>query len=467
VIHLWDIQERLIKRTRTEFLRGRSSVLLVSPTGSGKTVVFSYLAGRMRSNNLRVMILAHRKELLAQISKALNTWAVPHGVIAPRQRYTNDPMVHVGSVFSVARRLDELDPPDWLIIDEAHHAIVGSTWGNCVTHWRAANRRFRMLGVTATPERLSGEGLSNTFESMVVGPGTRELIDFGYLSEYDIYAPALPLDTSQVHMQGGDYKRTEAEALVNRPTITGNAVNHYRRLLNGKPSIAFCVSIKHAQQVAEDFRASGFRAVSVDGKMRQSERDAAIEDFRRGQVNVLASCDLISEGFDVPDAYGAILLRPTESTALYLQQVGRVLRKVEGKEKAIILDHVGNSARHGLPCQNREWTLAGNKRTRKRDPQDIQIRQCPECGGVSALHAMVCRECGYEFQTKARTIKEIEGELQLIKEKERLEFKRQRSQADDLEALIELGRMRGMKNPYGWARHVMAAREKKRIRRLA
>ena len=466
MIELYDFQGHLTDDLRTAICSGYSAPLLVSPCGSGKTVIFSYLTGRMSLNGLRCAIMVHRKELIDQVSNTLDDFDVPHARVAAGEKYDPGPMVYTGSIFTAVRRLARLQPPDYVILDEAHHAIKGSTWAKCLDYWRMVNPKLRLIGVTATPERLGGEGLKDTFDTMVIGPGTRELIDAGYLADYDIYAPPVPLDTSQLKIQAGDYKKSDAEQLVNRPSITGSAVDHYRKYLNGRPAIAYAVSVAHAMAVAQDFRSAGFRATTVYGAMKNHERQEAFRDLRSGQLNLVASCDLISEGLDVPGIFGALFLRPTESYALFIQQCGRPLRLYPGKERAIILDHVGNTARHGLPCTERTWTLEGKKRMKRKDPDDIAIRQCPYCGAVSPLAAMKCRSCGYEYPVKARTIKEVEGELEQIRNKERYEFKKARSTANDLASLIEVGRMRGMNNPRGWAEHVLEARTQKRERRL-
>jgi superfamily II DNA or RNA helicase len=462
VIELWDFQGELVADLRSKLVAGWKAPLLVSPTGSGKTVMFAYLAGKMAARGTRAIIMAHRKELIKQISDTLADFDVPHGFITAGTKYDEDPCVHVASAFTAVRRLKSILAPDYVIVDEAHHAIAGSTWRKCIDHWRSLNPKLRIIGVTATPQRLGGEGLHSTFDSMIIGPDTRTLIDAGYLCEYKMFAPPVPLNTSSLHMRGGDYRRDEVDALVDKPKITGNAVAHYRKYLDGRPTVAFANSIAHARHVAEDFAAAGYRSASIDGAMKAEDRDEVVRDFSAGQLNVMVSCDLVSEGFDVPGMHGAIFLRPTESLALYLQQCGRVLRTFADKEHAFILDHVGNSARHGLPCDERHWTLAGSKKSKRKDPDDIAIRQCPNCGCVCAQSAMVCDECEYAFPKKVRTLAEVKGELELVKRRRQLEFKRQRAEAVDLPSLIEVGKMRGFKNPRAWAEHVLDARDRKR-----
>jgi len=463
MISLYPFQDKLVNQLRGAIRKGHKRILLVSPTGSGKTVMFAYLVSRMASKGVRSNIMVHRQELLEQVGATLDNFNAEHSYIAASEDYDPEPLTHVSSVFSLVRRLKKTPVPKYAINDEAHHCIDGSTWANCLDHWQQINPGLITIGVTATPTRLSGEGLGKRFDTMIVGPGVGELIADGYLSRYKIFAPPQQLDTSSLHMRGGDYAKDEVEGLVNKPSITGNAVAHYRKYLNGAPAVAFCVSRKHAHQVAEDFQAAGFRSACIDGTMKKQDRKQMVTDFGNGQLNVMTSCQLINEGFDCPGMFGAILLSPTESEAKCLQEYGRTLRKYPGKEFAYILDHVGNSARHGLPCDLREWSLTSEARVkRKRDPDDIAIRQCPACGAVSGAAAVKCGECGTVFEVKPRTIKEVEGELKEVERTEKLFARREQGQAEDIASLVELGKMRGMKNPYGWARHVMAARDRKR-----
>jgi len=462
MIELYPFQSNLIDNLRSAIRGGFRSPLLVSPTGSGKTVMFAYLTAALSKAGKRTMILAHRKELTDQISKTLKDFHVQHDLIVAGSKYNSLPLTHVASVFSVVRKLSYIKVPDYVIIDEAHHAIPGSTWNNTLDYWRKMNPRVIIVGVTATPERLSGEGLDHTFNTLIMGPTVKQLIKDGYLSPYKMFAPHRAVDMQGVKRRMGDFVQSETAARMDKPTITGDAIDHYKRHLNGAPTVGFCVSVEHAYHVAENYKANGFQAATIEGTLTTLERNRITSDFKAGYLNYMSSCDLVSEGYDVPGMMGCQNLRPTESLALCLQQWGRTLRYVPGKT-AIILDHVGNSSRHGLPDMDREWTLIGHKKDKKsKDADDIAIKQCKECGAINPADADECEECGCVFEIKTRVLEYQEGELEEIKEAEKLNFVRLRAAANDLNALVEVGRMRGMKNPHGWARHVMAARERKR-----
>ena len=462
MIALHGFQTAAVERLRTSIRSGHRSPLLVSPTGSGKTIMFSYLTGRLAAAGKRTVLLDHREELTEQISAALGRFDITRGIITAGAGYY-DPrtLTHVGSVFTIARRLERFAVPDYLIVDEAHHCIAGSTWGKVIAHWRERNPALITIGVTATPERLSGEGLGQVFDDMVLGPTTAELIAAGFLSPYKLFAPPPreQVDLSGLHSRGGDYVRSEAAGKIDKPTITGSAVAHYRKHCNGAPAVAFCASIEHAEHVAETFRSEGFRATSIDGKLDKAERRARVRDFGSGQLNVLTSCDLISEGFDVPGIVGAILLRPTQSLALYLQQVGRALRTAPGKTHAVLLDHVGNTASHGLPDDDRDWTLEGRERKAKkdRDPDDLPVKQCKHCYAINKALAQRCRECGEAFIVKARVVAEVEGDLREVDPDElRRQVRQMQGKASTVDDMV-----RNLGFSEARAQHVLQARAEK------
>ena len=456
-------QEAAIQGLRDAFAADYHSPLLVLPTGGGKTVCFSYLTSRLQQARKRVAILVHRDELVDQVSETLARFDVPHGFVSAGRTPDYRPLALVCSVQTLVRRMDRVPAPDYVICDEAHHCIGASTWGAVIARWRDANPALRLIGVTATPERLSGEGLGEIFDEMVLGPSTRELIDLEALAEYRLFAPAQQLDLSGVRSRMGDFAKADVAAKVDKPAIIGSAVGEYRAKLNGAPAVAFCVSIEHAEHTAEQFRAQGFRAAKLDGNMDRAVRKELVRDFGRGEVQVLTSVDVISEGFDVPGIVGAILLRPTQSLGLYLQQVGRALRTAPGKEAAIILDHVGNSQRHGLPDDPREWSLLGRgerKGKGAKDPDDVAIRQCPSCFAVSPAAASKCRECGAAFPLKPRTIEEVAGSLSEVEvARMKIDARREQAMAATLEDLERLAIKRGYANPAGWAHMIMKHRK--------
>lgn len=355
MIALRHYQTDLVERIRNSFRTNRR-VLAVSPTGSGKTLVFSYITKGAQQKATRTMIVAHRQEIVKQISEALDRQDVKHGRIQAGHTQTDD-LVSVAMVQTLARRLHRIQKPDFLVVDEAHHAVAGS-YDQIMAAWPD----IKILGVTATPRRLDGRGLGRSFDAMVIGPEMADLIEQKFLASYRYLAPPQMADLSGIKTKMGDFAIDELSAAMDKSVITGDAVEHYRTHLDGRPAIAFCCSVEHAEHVAQQFSAAGFRAASVDGTMDRADRARRIAGIGNGELNVLTSCELISEGVDVPVVAGAVLLRPTKSLGMYLQQVGRCLRPKPDGSDAVILDHVGNVHRHGLPDLKRQWTLDDKKK---------------------------------------------------------------------------------------------------------
>lgn len=391
MLTLRPYQTTMIGQVRDAYIAGARSVLLQGATGMGKTVIFAHIAQAAAARGSSVMILVHRRELLMQGSRALRDLGLPHGLIMPGLPRTAA-QVRIASVQTLLRRLDHVHAPDLIVVDEAHHAVAGS-WLRVLNHWPEA----RVLGVTATPARLDGRGLGTVFQKLILGPQMHDLVAGGYLAPCDVYAPPVVADLDGMHTRMGDFDKSEVRVRMDRPAITGDCVDHYTRLIPGKLGIVFCASVDHARHVAEAFSAAGYPSESVDGSMGERERDSVLSRFAAGEIRVLTSCELVAEGFDLPECEVAVLLRPTQSLTVYLQQVGRVMRPADGKGLATILDHVGNVSRHGLPDAKREWSLD----SKRKKPKPPPMRRCPMCFAVFSPVA-VCPSCGHVFVAQER-----------------------------------------------------------------
>lgn len=485
------IRRAWMEKDEDEKLKNQN-VLLELATGGGKTYTFCYIADRVRRKRKRVYILVHRDNLLGQTMDSLKSLKVPFRVIA--SGYTQiDASVQVCSVFTLANRLAKTPKPDLLIIDEAHHANAGS-WRKILDYWHDV----KVLGVTATPVRTDGSGLGKVgggfFDTMIHGPTMRELIEMGNLCDYEYYRPPVGLDLSAVSISGSEFHKKQLREAVEKPKITGCAIDHYLDICPSAPAIAFCVSIAHANDVAAKFRQRGVNAQALTSEMSREQIRAAIRALGEGRIQVLTSCDIISEGTDVPIVTTAILLRPTHSLGLFLQQVGRVLRPAPGKSHAIILDHVNNLKRHGLPDKKQNWTLEAKKKKLRKgsavemDESIIDTRQCEECFLIHKPQP-TCPRCGFVYANN-RQVEEIDGTLTKVsreeieanrekrreekekrreekrqeEKKKRAEYwvkRREQSQCETLDELIALGEKRGYKNPHFWARQMIKARQKK------
>lgn len=461
---LRDYQVQDIDRLREAYRSGARAVLYQAPTGSGKTVLFANIVRGAAELGHRIWIVVHRQELLSQCSRALTELELEHGIIAAGRYGTVGAQILVCSVQTLVRRIrakpSKIGPVDFIVFDEAHHAAAG-TWRTIID----ARPQARLLGVTATPMRLDGKGLGvpsgGVFDAMVVGPAPGGLIEQGYLSPFTVYAPPNTLDLSGVKRQMGDFAREELATRVDKPKIIGDAVEHYQRICPGHPAIAFCASVAHAEHVSQQFTAAGWRSESIDGTLADNVRRQRVADLATGRIHVLTSCEIISEGVDIPVVSAAILLRPTQSLGLYLQQVGRCLRPAPGKERAIILDHVGNCARHGFPDDERDWTLDGLKNPKIADPVP-PIRTCGSCY-AAFRPAPECPVCGAVYELKAREIEEEAGDLEEVTEFQRAEMKRHARQqvgrAQGREELEAIAAERGYKS--GWVDHMLRARGQK------
>jgi len=459
-------QQQAVADVRQAFAQGYKAPLLVLPTGGGKTIIFAHIAANVASKGKRALILVHRVELLRQTADKLRDSGAGIGLINPNYTPNLWAPVQVASVQTLVRRTNWNIPGfDLIVTDECHH-VVSSTYRAILARFPNAYN----LGVTATPVRGDGLGLGQNvggvYDLLLQGPQVHELIQMEYLVRPVIYAPKQKLDLSGVHTVAGDWNKKEVEYRVDKPQIIGDAVDHYRRICSGAPAVAFCVSVRHAHHVCEQFKAAGYRAAVADGSMADEDRVRILGGLATGAVQVLCSCDLISEGTDIPAITAAILLRPTQSMGLYLQQVGRALRPSPGKKNAIILDHVGNVITHGLPDEPREWTLDGEqkkKRQAKEKEEKENVRQCPECYCVHHL-APQCPECGFEYpndgrgdpeQTDGVLTEMTEAHRQLLRKSKNQEVARARSMDD----LLRIEKERGYKP--GWAKHVHESRQRK------
>lgn len=472
---LRNYQSDTVEAIRDAYRRGKRAPLVVLSTGGGKTTIFCYVAQAAAKKGNVIFIIAHREELIKQIADTLARSGQPHRVISNdsvlrqckieqfkkygRSFVESDATVYVASVQTLINRFNMVPAnPSMIIIDESHHAIQDNQWGKIVNNYPQA----KLLLVTATPIRSDGKGLGDGHggfaDELLQGVSMKWLVDHGYLSPYRYFAPPTDIDLTDVNTTAkGDYNTRKLSDAVDKPTITGDAVKHYLTLANGKRAVVFCASVSHAMHVSEQFNSAGVSSEFIEGKTE--DRAAMIQRFATGQTMVLTSCDLISEGFDLPAIEVAILLRPTKSTGLYMQQVGRALRIFEGKTEAIILDHVQAWKTHGFPDDDREWTLEGvkkRKRSKDDDEEPLTLKHCTECYAIHAP-APTCPNCGHAYPVAERKLEQVEGELVELKPEdlERKAARIEQGKAQTVEQLMALGK------PRKAAEIIVKAREEK------
>lgn len=453
-IKLRPYQAKGINDIRESIKAGHRSTLYVLPTGGGKTMVSAYMAHGTISKRKRFMFLVHRKELVIQSAKTMAAWGLSYGIITPTVTQTNHPL-QIASIGTLANRIKRLPVPDVVFVDEAHH-VNAATHSGVLRYY--AEHGSIIVGLTATPQRLDGQGLGEHFTNMVQGPSSAELMEAGYLSQYRLYGPKEAVDLSELRTRAGDYATDDLEKLMDKPKIIGDAVEHYADLAMGKRAIVFCVSIKHSMHTAESFTAAGIKAEHIDGSLADQERASIITRFASGQTQVLCNVGIVSEGFDVPACKCVIMLRPTKSLTLHLQALGRGLRPTEDGEPAIILDHVQNFLTHGMPDDEREWSLEGRKR-KCRKGEIVEVVNCHQCKGCYRVYELpnaACPYCGMARAGEGRVVEQEDGKL--------IEISRaKRATREEIKAARTIEALHALAVKYGyspnWAQQQMEMRK--------
>jgi len=431
-------QEYLIEGVRDEFRQGRRRTCVVAPCGAGKTIIMAWMAAQSVVRSQQVLFIVHRQELVEQSSITFSVLNIQHGIIAAKYPMT-DSIINIGMIQTVIRRLDKIKTPNLIIIDECHH-VLSKTYLKLIETFPNAY----VIGLTATPARMGGQGLGEVFQSLVMGPSVKQLIDWGNLSKFKYYAPPVKADLTGCRVKYGDYVKSEINMRMDKSEIIGDSIEQYQKLCPGKRAICYCVSRAHSEHTAEMFRSAGIQAQHIDGETESGVRRAAIESFRRGEIKVLCNVDLISEGFDVPAMEAVLLLRPTQSLTLHIQQSMRPMRPdADNPEKtAIIIDHVGNVYRHGLPDEDREWTL--ESKPKKQQDRVVSLRTCPKCYGAHRP-APKCPVCGYVYVAEREGPTQRKGDLVEIDELERIRKKQEVGRARSIPDLEKIALERGYK----------------------
>jgi len=459
---------------KKEYVTGFRDICVVSPTGSGKTTIGAFILykGGLKSNS--GLVVAHRRELIYQWSMTLASLGVYHDIIASSSSinqikcdqvrrfgkifYKDKAPIKVASIQTLVVRYLHMDQswiPKIIVIDEGHHATVGSNYEFLFKHYVGSIRLY----FTATPERLDGKGLGAGFggfcDHLVEGMQPKWLIENGFLSKYRMFCPPMDFSLSDVKTKFGEYDQGQIEGLIERSKITGDAIAEYLEHIPGEPAIVFCTSVKHADRTAEEFRLAGVKAESVNGNTHPTERKRILDGLGNGSVHVVTSADLIGEGVDIPNVRGVFCLRPTKSFALWRQMQGRGLRIAKGKIDCMIFDHAGNCERHGLPDLEVEWSLEGSVKRSSSSKNDIKVLVCPKC--FSAFKpCKECPSCGHVFENKRRDIQTEDGNLveinlaMMAEMQIKMMRKKEVGKAKTYPELLLIEKSRGYKS--GWAR---------------
>ena len=434
MIDLRDYQRDLYNRAAAEFVAGHKRVLVVAPCGAGKTYLFAAMAQRCREGT--PLILTHRRELLDQTTALLRE----HGIKA-----------RVAMILTEANHLGEHGTPPLIITDEAHLSMSDS-WQKVLDYYDCPT-----VGFTATPIRLDGKPLGQTYTSLVQGVSVKWLIEHGRLAPFEYYAPTA-VETDDLRIQRGDYVISDLEKLMTDRAIYSDVLASWERIAKGERTIAYCVSMKHAAETAERFREAGYTAAAIDSKTPTKERSRIMDDFRDGKITVLCNVGIISEGVSIDEVTCCLLLRPTESHALYWQQGMRCMRYAPGKV-ANVIDCVGNYTRNPIFDADVTWDLRASPKKPRRvnENGDFTVRTCPKCFMVFET-APVCPYCKTEYPLHPREVKyKEEIELKRITEIEAAEAERKRKEmrmevgaCRTVDDLIKIQRERGYKPAWVW-----------------
>lgn len=413
---------------------GAPNVLAVLPTGGGKTRTVADMIAEMQEP---AAIIAHRQELVGQLSVALARERVRHGIVAPPSVVRDIVKLQIDEVgvsyfdpnaktkVAGVDTLVRLSPSDpWLeqvrrwVQDEGHHVQEDNKWGKAASMFRNA----RGLAVTATPVRADKKGLGRghggIMDAMVEGPQMQELMDAPepYLTGYDVACCPSDVDYSHVKVGStGDLSSKGLREAVHKSNrIVGDVVEAYLKHAAGKRGITFAVDVEEATKLAERYKERGVPAAVIHGAMHDLERIKLMRQFRAGQLLQLCNCDILGEGVDVPAVEVVSMARKTLSYSLFAQQFGRMLRPFPGKSKGLLIDHVGNFVFHKPPNKRRIWTLEGAmKMARKKD--EIPMRECPSCTQPYERFFPACPHCGFAIEPAGRsTPQQVEGDIALL-----------------------------------------------------
>ena len=412
---LRDYQKKAIEDIRYHFRRGKKRVLLVSPTGSGKTIIACSMIEASKKNHNSSLFVAHRRGLVMQCSGKLADFEVPHGVIMAGKSPNMFADVQVGSIQTFTSRVDREDfikpNAQILFIDEAHRS-ASNTFKKLIAEYPEAF----VIGLTATPIRQDGKGLKDIYEELVEAGSINELTEKGYLVPSRIIAPTIP-DLSKISIVAGDYDKKQLDLKMNRPKLVGDIVEHWIRHGEGRPTICFATSIKHSKYICNIFNNNGIPAGHIDSDMAEIDREKVLARLQNDEIKVLSNCQILSEGWDQPKVSCVILARPTKSYGLYLQQIGRTIRPYPNKKDCLVIDHSGAVYEHGLLSEIPQWSLQPTTRKERekitKEKVEKQPLTCTECFSVykPTRDNIECPNCSHIPTKKERLVLVKEGRL--------------------------------------------------------
>jgi len=463
---LRDYQDLAIEQVRQAIRAGYRKILVVAPTGSGKTVIAAQIVKLAAEKLRRSMFLAHRRELIYQCADKLMKFGVDHGILMAGEYPYGAADVQVASIQTVCARCittEKIPLPDSdiVVVDEAHRSLA-PTYLTLINHYSESV----VIGLTATPIRGDGKGLGHVYDYLVQCPTIQELIDLGYLIKPRTFAPTIP-DLTGVKVRGGDYDESELQAKMNHRSLVGDIVEHWYRLASDRPTVVFASGVKHSINLRDEFSKAGAKVAHVDGDTPLPERKQLVDDLKVGKVQVVCNYGVLTEGFDEPSLSACVLARPTKNLGLYLQMAGRTLRisPATNKKDSYIIDHSGNVYEHGFVQDNHDWVLEegkalnSNNSDRQRELDERKPITCVMCATVYTGQ-LPCPHCGHVPEKFGKHVESRSGDLMEVRaEKRKTATKRTFTMDEKRQWFRELcGHAMNKKKSQGWVAHTYKAK---------
>jgi superfamily II DNA or RNA helicase len=463
---LRDYQDTAIEQVRQAIRAGYRKILVVAPTGSGKTVIAAQIVKLAAEKLRRSMFLAHRRELIYQCADKLVKFGVDHGILMAGEYPYGAADVQVASIQTVCARCitaEKIPLPnsDIVVIDEAHRSLA-PTYLTLINHYGEGV----VIGLTATPIRGDGKGLGHVYDYMVMCPSISELTALGHLVPAVTFAPTIP-DLTGIPIKGGDYDPVALQARLNRRELVGDIVTHWWRLASDRATVVFASGVKHSINLRDEFAKQGVRVAHVDGDTDLEDRKEMVRDLKSGALQVVTNYAVLTEGFDEPRLAACVLARATKNLGLYLQMGGRTLRPCEeiGKVDSRIIDHSGNVYEHGFISDDHDWVLEEgralhtNNADRQKELDDRKPITCMMCATVYTGQ-INCPHCGHVPVKKGKYVESRSGELMEVRaEKRRTAKKRVFTMDEKRQWFRELcGHAMNKKKSQGWVAHTYKAK---------
>lgn len=450
MVELRHYQSLMLKKLVSEYENGgMRSVLCQLPTGGGKSPIFAAFISQCIARMKKCLFLVHRRELIYQADRHLNSCGVQPGCIMAGEEYFGCHDSDIASIQTIIRRDINYSRYDVVVVDEAHH-VAARSFRNVLSGLR---EDAFVCGFTATPERTDGKPLGDIFGKLISGPSVAALQAEGYLAEVDYLSGKIP-DLSGVRTTAGDWNKGDLKEKV-APVLVGGVVDHYLKY-GGKKGIVFSCGQKHSFWLRDEFSRKGKKALVIDADTPQSDRAEMEGEFRANDSGILINCMVYDEGYDAPDCDTVVLATATKSLSRYMQMIGRGMRPGVGK-RLLVLDHGANWWRHGGVEDPRDWHLKKSKNKRKLEKMiGERIRnhaQCSKCGAIMA--GRKCANCGHET-TKLEIAKNVQELKQIGLESTPREKQRKRGTDAAWIQIVKYCANRGFK--LGAAVHTYRAR---------